>query len=1566
METDNNERRKRSNDDNDGNEMQRRKEEIDYDEAKIIESTGNTLDNRFEYYYYESRLDININNILFNEDLKELINEYNNKYNKNLNQTLANYEEDPVFLLILKNKQFIRWTNKGAIITSVIVNGNLIRTGYILNKMNDFIIIVNTFNSNICKCINQAKNILNKDDYLFIIMNYIKLYNKYSALLSFTRYVDLKMIISLKELPFINYFKWDDYYYRRALAKYNYSSLRYATRRRWSLNELYNHLKNIIENINDKNMKIQIDRTLNPLYVPTKRGKRIIEIEESDEYNIKDFISDVLSYVERDFQYLFTYLYSICSSNEEIRINDVIVEEIKKLKSFIYISMYLPSFLKPAIHNNYLAFIIEYIPENQIYKYVKLFDEYDKLDSQAPSIYILLRLLGTFGDKIIKDAINNQIEDANKRIPNFKIRNDFNIVDYNIYDTISIINKPNQDIHYKNILLNFIKYNRGCSRIFYEIHIITDLKSSYNSFKEVVRDNLPIINVLGVYNYNTNNPNVSEEYFIPIRCCSLKQVEHEIISLKNNIGRYFEIYITFYTDFYPTNEKSKHFKYNHLNYISRLEPLGESNHNITADNGVRKLMVPINRLQDNFLTGGFIRERDDEIFEEYNKVNNNNEMGIFNFKCIKRIEINLNEIKGNNNVRIGGRYLPLRIKSNETNITLEDIANDLQLISIKSMFNIPLCCFAWAIIHTPCINNLLSIEEIEKIKIDFGYRYISMNEIKEFCKEYRINVNIKKFGYVNGLEKVESKIINIKGNDYNNRIITLGFIKYGTFTHYFPIFKTEITKFCCNNLNISNEEYYDIDAAGESRIENYNIIDGTPRRNLNKDKKIYADSYDVLEALIDQDKIEWASNFDNELFNYNIGNLPPNLKQIEKYNDIMVEKITYKEKDYKKLEYICAADTETYTEVINNREVLKPFCICCSHNVGGKYTKRNFYGENCQIEFLQYLCDNKIYKVYFHNLKFDGWLFKDFMIRNMIYHASKLYSITILYKRNRRNNMIEFYDSLALIPTALRNFPKMFNLDKMEKELYPYKLINSESIEKGYLEEEELRNYFKDEYNQFINQYKQNIKDNNYNIIDIKKLTIYYCQNDVDLLLKGLEKFELMGSEIFDGVSPLRFITISSYSYNIMVKNCFNGLDKYKGDIKNYIRKSIRGGRCMVRNNEKIKAEGEIVDFDACSLYPSAMNRLYLPTGDCYCSTDPNEVKRLFEENMMNEEQLEANNNKYVSYMILHIKIIKIKKERGFPLLSYQTNGINLYTNEMIGKEVYVTSIELEDFINYQEGEVDYLDAIYWIGNKDNRMSQYIAKCYNLRREYKKQGNPLQEVLKLFMNSSYGKTIQKDIKEEYKFDTPDNSKTYMKNNYGRIKEIIELNHMTWWIKLDGCSKPLAVPCHIGALILGMSKRIMNEVMCLAEDNNIPLYYQDTDSMHLRKEDVSVLENLFYNKFNRKLIGSDMGQFHIDFPLVDGKEPISRKSIFLGKKAYLDCLRNEDGKEDYFIRMKGVPDDVIINTCKDMHITVEELYERMYNGNEIDFNLLNSSKPKFEFTKDFQIMIKEKFSRKVKF
>ena len=35
----------------------------------------------------------------------------------------------------------------------------------------------------------------------------------------------------------------------------------------------------------------------------------------------------------------------------------------------------------------------------------------------------------------------------------------------------------------------------------------------------------------------------------------------------------------------------------------------------------------------------------------------------------------------------------------------------------------------------------------------------------------------------------------------------------------------------------------------------------------------------------------------------------------------------------------------------------------------------------------------------------------------------------------------------------------------------------------------------------------------------------------------------------------------------------------------------------------------------------------------------------------------------------------------------------------------------------------------------------------------------------------------------------------------------------------------------------MSKRVMNEVMCLAEDNELGIKYQDTDSMHIEMDDI---------------------------------------------------------------------------------------------------------------------------------
>ena len=90
-------------------------------------------------------------------------------------------------------------------------------------------------------------------------------------------------------------------------------------------------------------------------------------------------------------------------------------------------------------------------------------------------------------------------------------------------------------------------------------------------------------------------------------------------------------------------------------------------------------------------------------------------------------------------------------------------------------------------------------------------------------------------------------------------------------------------------------------------------------------------------------------------------------------------------------------------------------------------------------------------------------------------------------------------------------------------------------------------------------------------------------------------------------------------------------------------------------------------------------------------------------------------------------------------------------------------------------------------------------------------------------------------------------------------------------------------CHCGVEILFMSKRIMSEVMILAEDLDLKIFYQDTDSMHINYGEVEIWTKEFKAKSGRDLVGRNMGQSHIDFE-TDGAVDdiyICRRILFLG-------------------------------------------------------------------------------------
>ena len=86
---------------------------------------------------------------------------------------------------------------------------------------------------------------------------------------------------------------------------------------------------------------------------------------------------------------------------------------------------------------------------------------------------------------------------------------------------------------------------------------------------------------------------------------------------------------------------------------------------------------------------------------------------------------------------------------------------------------------------------------------------------------------------------------------------------------------------------------------------------------------------------------------------------------------------------------------------------------------------------------------------------------------------------------------------------------------------------------------------------------------------------------------------------------------------------------------------------------------------------------------------------------------------------------------------------------------------------------------------------------------------------------------------------------------------------------------------------------------------------------------------------------------------------------MGKKSYLDILVDEEGNEGYHIRLKGVPKQCILNKCKRMEITVEELYERLYKGEKITFDLTDGTNC-FRKTKTFEQITLSQFTRTVYF
>jgi len=651
---------------------------------------------------------------------------------------------------------------------------------------------------------------------------------------------------------------------------------------------------------------------------------------------------------------------------------------------------------------------------------------------------------------------------------------------------------------------------------------------------------------------------------------------------------------------------------------------------------------------------------------------------------------------------------------------------------------------------------------------------------------------------------------------------------------------------------------------------------------------------------------------------------------------------------------LCHLDIETYastkdeTRCYSNSDELiqthKPFCVGYSYeNASEKY----FYGENCILDFLNSIKTHIV--IVTHNLAFDIRPFIQHLARfcTPIESGNKMKHLQCKYN----NFYIAFKDNCAFLPYKLSELPEMFNLPSGDKGVYPYSLINENNYN-SFIPLEECLKHLKseeDEYDFIMNCKK--IGALNDTLVDIKEYTIHYCLQDVNILKQSYLKFREQIKEVTK-IDIITMVSLPQVANDFLIDNdCYDGCFKISGVAQDFIRKATHGGRVMVANNKKIKFEKKdhkrISDFDAVSLYPSAMYRI-----PGFIRGLPKVIKNYTP-------------NSY-DYYFVEIKITNIKKARAFPLASFVDEaGIKQYTNDLIGKTMVIDKVALEDLIKYQGVEYEFIRGYYFDDGFNTKITETIEFMFNERIKLKEKNNSLEQVYKLLMNSSYGKLGQKPITKSKKFIIGD----YYNYVVSNAKDIVEYQRISDDMIVVTKRKSIMThfnAVHLSAQILSMSKRIMNEVMCLAEDNDIPIYYQDTDSMHIDQHNITKLKDLFKETYERDLIGKNMGQFHSDFSVKGADkdyEIVAVESIFLGKKAYIDKLeykQNGEIKYTYHIRMKGIPSKVV----EDFDSDVMKTYMRLHDKEEIEFNLLSCCPLKF--TKNYNTINNIKFLRKVKF
>ena len=520
--------------------------------------------------------------------------------------------------------------------------------------------------------------------------------------------------------------------------------------------------------------------------------------------------------------------------------------------------------------------------------------------------------------------------------------------------------------------------------------------------------------------------------------------------------------------------------------------------------------------------------------------------------------------------------------------------------------------------------------------------------------------------------------------------------------------------------------------------------------------------------------------------------------------------------------------------------------------------------------------DNAI--VYIHNMaNFDivflmrainNLKFKNLEIEPLIRFGLTM-SINISWTVNDIPYSITLSDSYLLLPSSLRKLAIAFNVTL--KGHFPFKFM--ESIKNPMLYEGILPNisFFPDITSDQYLELK-NVNNSKWNLSN--ELT-KYCMNDCRVLWQIIEAFNKTIHTEFE-FNIFKNGTIPSLSQALFTRKFWDNTKKIPvitGEVYDFIKQSFTGGHTDVY----IPHGTKLYQYDVNSLYPFIMATKPMPCGNVrYFTGDIFKI----DPDAFGFFKVEITAPEHMDRPVVQTRLL--------------TNG-GIRTVAPVGTWTDVLfSEEIKNYVKYGykfriiEG---YLFEQHFLFDK------YIKFWYDVKRKHN-PGDVMYYIAKLMLNSLFGKFGLNPYLPESEIVDLHRECDFISNPNIEIENIINFGSrsLIQYHKLDQDRDDVKfkVSIPISSAVTSYSRIYMAQFL---QDNNINIYYTDTDSI--------IVDQPLHEIF----VGTELGQFKL--------ECIYEEAVFLAPKVYGGIIRNEDGSTKIVSKVKGYKDTVSYELLKSL-------------------------------------------------